>query len=103
SYAVAQRSREIGVRIALGASISQVRRMVVAQGLTMAVTGLAIGLAAAFAVRHVLASLLFGITPADPVTFLMGAVVRAVVALVACWVPARRAARVDPLLAMRAD
>ena len=103
SYAVTQRSRELGLRIALGASAGSVMRMVVARGLSLTAAGLAIGLALALAVTRTLQSLLYGVGAADPSTF--GAVVAllAGIALVACYVPARRAARVDPIEVLRAE
>jgi putative ABC transport system permease protein len=103
SYAVAQRTREIGVRMALGASGRQVVRLVVREGMLLALAGIGIGLAGAFALTGVLARLLYGIRVTDPVTFVAVPLVLGSVAALACWVPARRAARVDPLLTMRAE
>jgi putative ABC transport system permease protein len=103
AYTVQQRTREIGIRIALGASAERVVGMVVRRGLTLAVLGVALGTAGAYAVTRVLRSLLYGVGERDPLTFVAVAVLLALVALLASWVPARRAARVDPLAAMRAE
>ena len=103
SYAVRQRTRELGIRVALGAPGGQIARLVLGQGLRLTLTGLAIGAAAAYYVTRLLAGLLFGVQPGDLGTFAVGAVVLFGVALAATYVPARRAARVDPLTAMKAD
>jgi putative ABC transport system permease protein len=101
SYSVAQRTNEIGIRMALGAQTRDVLRLIVAQGFKLILLGLAIGLVGAFAVTRVISSLLFGVTTKDPVTFAAVAVLLAFVALMACYIPARRAARVDPMEALR--
>ena len=101
SYTVEQRTREIGVRMALGAQIGQVLGMVLGQGATLAGIGLVLGVAGAVALRRILASLLFGVTPTDPSIFAAVVALLALVSLVACLFPARRAARVDPLIALR--
>jgi putative ABC transport system permease protein len=101
SYSVAQRTREIGVRRALGAGGASVMRLVLTQGLTLSVIGVGVGLAGAFAVTRILSSLLFGITPFDAVTFITVAMILTAVALLASLIPARRAARVDPMVALR--
>ncbi len=101
SYAVARRTHEIGIRIALGARPRDVFRMVVAQGMRMAAAGGAIGLVASFLLTRFLRTLLFGVQPTDPMTFLVAAVSLAVVAIAACWVPARRTTRLDPMVALR--
>jgi putative ABC transport system permease protein len=101
SYTVAQRTHEMGVRLALGAAGRDVVGLVMRHGLTLIATGLAIGLAGAIALTGLVEGLLFGVTASDPVTLLGVVAILAAVAVVACWVPARRAARVDPHLALR--
>jgi putative ABC transport system permease protein len=101
AYGVVQRVREIGVRIALGAQTGDVLKMVLRQGLKLTALGLAIGLAAAYALTRYMRSLLFGVKAADPLTFAAIALLLIVVALVACWIPARRATKVDPIVSLR--
>jgi putative ABC transport system permease protein len=101
SYSVAQRTREIGIRVALGAGRGQIRAMVLRQGMGAAAMGIAIGLAGAVAVTRAMGALLYGVSPTDPVTFGFVTLVLAGTALVACLVPARRATKVDPLVALR--
>jgi putative ABC transport system permease protein len=103
TYTVQQRTKEIGIRIALGATREQVVGMVVRRGLTLAGVGVALGSAGAYAVSRVLASLLFGVSARDPWIFAGVSVLLASVAVAASWLPARRAARVDPMAAMRAE
>jgi putative ABC transport system permease protein len=103
AYTVSQRTREIGVRMALGASQTAVVRLMVRQGAWPVVAGLGVGLVGAFAVTRLVASLLFGVSAADPLTFALVAVGLLTVAIVACYVPARRSAHVDPLVALRVD
>jgi putative ABC transport system permease protein len=103
AYAVMQRTQEIGVRMALGAGRAQVVGLVLRQGAGLASLGIAIGLAAAAGVTHVLQSMLFGITALDPQTFVAVAVLFGLVAMLAAYIPARRATRVDPMVALRAD
>jgi predicted permease len=101
SYSVEQRTREIGIRMALGAQVGQVLRMILSQGAVLVGLGLALGVLGALALQKVLASLLFGVAPTDPLIFGLVVVLLALVSLLACWWPARRAARVDPLVALR--
>ena len=103
SYSVAQRTQEIGIRLALGAQTSQLKRMVVLHGMRLAVVGVVVGLAAAFALTETIAAFLYGVTARDPVVFVGAPVLLATVALLAVWIPAIRAARVDPIIAMRAE
>ena len=101
SYSVALRTREIGVRIALGGQARDIAGLIVRQGMRVALTGLAIGLVSALALGRVMTGLLFGVTAADPLTFTAAGVVLAAVALAACYLPARRAMRIDPVTALR--
>jgi predicted permease len=101
SHAVTQRTQEIGVRVALGATPRHILWMVMVRGAKLAATGLGIGVTLALALTHVLAQLLFGIAPADPATFLTITFLLAVTTLVACWLPARRATKVEPVVALR--
>jgi ABC-type antimicrobial peptide transport system permease subunit len=100
---VSERQREIGIRMALGAGNSQVVGLVLRQGVTIAAIGIVVGVAGALALSRLTQSLLFGVDPADPATFGIVIAVIAVVATAACLVPMRRATRVDPLTAIRAD
>ena len=101
SYSVAQRTNEIGIRMALGAQTGDVLRLIVSQGFKLVLIGLGIGLAAALALMTIISSLLFGVTTKDPFTFGAVAVLLAVISLLACYIPARRATRLDPLHALR--
>jgi putative ABC transport system permease protein len=103
SYSVNRRLREIGIRMALGARTGNVLQLVVREGMTVALAGIAAGLAGAFALKRALSSLLFGIRPHDPATFALVASVLAASAFVACLLPARRAARIDPMIALREE
>jgi len=103
AYAVSQRTREIGIRMALGAARRDVLAMVLRQGLTLTLIGLMLGLAGALAFTRVLQSRLFDVSPSDPVTFVAVSALLIVIALLACWLPARRATRVDPMEALRCE
>ena len=101
SYTVSQRQREIGIRLALGSQGGDVLQMVLRQGAKLALVGVAIGICAAFGLTRLMRNLLFGVTAYDPVTFATVAVLLVLVALLACFIPARRAMLVDPIVALR--
>jgi ABC-type antimicrobial peptide transport system permease subunit len=103
SVVVAQRTREMGIRIALGASPSSVVRLIVAEGLRPLLAGTAAGLAGGFVVSRAVAGLLFEVTPGDPAAFVMASIVVAAAGALAAWLPARRACRVDPVIALRPE
>jgi putative ABC transport system permease protein len=103
SYSVSHRTREIGIRMALGAQRREVMAMIVKEGLLYAATGLALGAAGALALTRALSGLLYGISPTDPWTFALVSALLCGAALLACYLPARRATRIDPMLALRHD
>jgi ABC-type antimicrobial peptide transport system permease subunit len=102
-YLVVQRTNEIGVRMALGARHGNVLMLVLRQGLTLAAVGVVCGTLGALGLTGLLAGLLYGVTPTDPATFVLAPAVLLAVAVAACWIPARRAARIDPLTALRQE
>jgi ABC-type antimicrobial peptide transport system permease subunit len=101
SYSISRRTREMGIRIALGSPVGAVRRLVIGQGMWLTSIAVALGLAAAWAVAKISSSLLYGVRPHDAVTFTVAPLFLAAVALLACWIPARRAEKVDPMTALR--
>jgi ABC-type antimicrobial peptide transport system permease subunit len=101
AYSVQQRTQEIGIRMALGAAPGKVRGMIVLQGMRLAIVGIVVGVGAALALTRLMASLIFGVKTWDPVVFVTVTAVLSAVALLATYIPARRAARVDPLIALR--
>jgi ABC-type antimicrobial peptide transport system permease subunit len=103
AYAVSRRTQEIGIRMALGAQTRDVLRLIGREGFVLVLIGIAIGLAGALALTRLMSSLLFGVSPTDATTFAAVPAVLAAVALAACYLPARRAARVDPTVALRYD
>jgi putative ABC transport system permease protein len=103
AYSVEQRTQEIGIRLALGAELGQVRNMVIGQGMRLAIAGVAIGMASAFALSRLIETLLFGVTARDPVVFIAVPAILTAVALVAVWLPALRATRIDPIDALRCE
>jgi putative ABC transport system permease protein len=103
AYAVSQRTRDIGVRMALGARSRDIMRLIARQGLKLTLAGLALGIAGAFALTRVMEPLLYGVTATDPLTFILVSLSLAGAALLVCWIPARRATRVDPMVSFRCE
>jgi ABC-type antimicrobial peptide transport system permease subunit len=101
AYSVTRNTHEIGIRMALGANPSDVLSMVIRQGITLTLIGVAIGIVAALGITRLISSVIFGVTPYDPLTFVAVAAILSIVALLACYIPARRAMRVDPIVALR--
>ena len=103
AYSVAQRTQEMGIRMALGADRDAIRKLVVWQGMRLALVGVVAGIAASFGLTRLLSAFLFGVKPWDPVVFLSTPFILTAVALLAVWLPAARAAAVDPMQALRAE
>jgi predicted lysophospholipase L1 biosynthesis ABC-type transport system permease subunit len=103
SYSVEQRTQEMGIRMALGADPSAVRKLVVWHGVKLTLVGVAVGIAAAFGLTRLIATILFGVKPWDPVVFIAAPIILSAVALLAVWLPATRASKLDPMQALRAE
>ena len=101
SYTVSQQTHEIGIRLSLGAQPSDVLKLFVGQGMALTAAGIVIGVAAAVALTRLMANMLFGVGPVDVLTFTVIVLLLSVVAFLACWIPARRATRIDPVIALR--
>jgi len=101
AYSVEQRTQEIGIRLALGAEANNVRNMVIFEGIRLTLIGVVIGIAGSFGVARLIASFLFGVKPWDPLVFVGVPLVLCAIAMFAAWMPARRAARIDPIVALR--
>jgi putative ABC transport system permease protein len=103
SYSVAQRTREMGIRIALGAQRSDVLRLILRQGMTLVAAGVVFGVAASLGLTRLIASFLYGISASDPITFFVLSAALVFVAFIACWLPARRASSIDPIVALHSE
>jgi ABC-type lipoprotein release transport system permease subunit len=103
AYSVSQRTREIGIRLAIGSTKTGVLRLIIHEGMKVALIGCAVGLAASFALTRIIRSLLFHVSPTDPLAFCASGFLVVLVALLACWLPARRATRINPMLALRCE
>jgi putative ABC transport system permease protein len=103
AYSIAERTQEIGIRMALGAQRPDILKLILGQGMKLVLAGIALGLSGALALMRLIESLLFGVSPTDPLTFAGAAIFLCVVAALACWIPARRATAVDPLIALRQE
>jgi len=103
AYAVAQRTQEIGIRVALGAKTRDVLRLIMGQGMSLALLGVMLGLCSAFGLTWLMRAMLYGVSPTDPLTFAIIATVLLLTTSLACWIPARRATKVDPLVALRRE
>src|SRR5262249_29540869 len=101
AYSVAQRTQEIGIRVALGAQTGAILKLVVGQGMKLVASGVALGLAASFSLTRLMSNMLFGVSAVDPMTFGAITLLLTFVGLLACWIPARRATKVDPLVALK--
>jgi putative ABC transport system permease protein len=100
---VNQRRQEMGIRLAIGAPVSAIHKLILGQGMRLALLGVLIGLAASIGVTRIISALLYEVSATDPATFIFNAILLSGIALVACWFPAHRAARIDPVIALRAD
>jgi ABC-type antimicrobial peptide transport system permease subunit len=103
SYVVTHRTREFGIRVALGAKIRDLLQLVVGQGMRLVIAGLMLGVLGSLALTRVLSGFLFGVRPTDPATFAVVSALLAIIGALACWLPARRATKVDPVVALRAE